>query len=133
MTDTRTYEHLDNALGDTTIPIGNYEVIRHIAEAIGIASYLVQGSSTIRAERAQGAPDLLIRYGYTEGFSSKDEARKAAPGCNVWPTKTEGRWYIDHPINKLRSTNSPRPVLANPETCMVCYMEKSSSGTCDCD
>ncbi len=74
-------DSLTGALAKARIPSENHEFIRRITSAIGIAEYCTMENSSqtyIRAKRRDGLADLHIYYGYTNGFTSKEELVRAS-------------------------------------------------------
>ncbi len=120
------------------IPTENYEFIRQITTAIGIASFCAitePDHPYVRADRSDGLPSLRIYYGFTNGFTSEAEGLRAAgDGAECKPSLRNGTWYVAHPVTKIRAAGSkPRDTRREAEFC-DCGMQLSLSGVCSsCD
>lgn len=131
-TEHREFDSLNEALRIQRIPFENHQMIHRIVSNIAIARYEASGAH-IRAIRSAGGHDLLIKSGYTTGFSSKEEGA-AASGGSCFANSTTGNWLVEHPRNSLRQGNGPRSGVSKrrAQVCPDCTMEISSSGTCGC-
>lgn len=121
------------------IPLENVPWIRASAHHIDFSDYYGT-SGYIKAVRAEPGPAMHIGYGWSEGFTSADEAINAlgdlAPaGFEPWPGTRTGMWGIWHPVNRgydgseRRSRNERRR-----STCDSCFIELPESGICsNCD
>lgn len=76
------FDSLSDALRERGVPLENWDVIRRVTDRIGIDSYH-PGSGCFRAVRRDCGPDLNIGYGWTNGFTSYDEATEASGGRSI--------------------------------------------------
>lgn len=115
----REFDSLDEALRIKRIPYDNHAMIRRIVDYIGIARSEESGAH-IRAIRRDGGHDLLIKSGYTTGFSSYAEGVEASGGACFPNSRTGCNWLVAHPINSLRESSGPRdnrPTRSIAEVC----------------
>ncbi|WP_235672330.1 hypothetical protein [Mycolicibacterium fortuitum] len=79
-------DSLLGALSKTRIPVENHQFIREFTSAVGTAEFRAVESADrphVIATRTNGVPDLHIRYGYTNGFTSEEEIIQVA-GSGGW-------------------------------------------------
>ncbi|WP_006246556.1 hypothetical protein [Mycolicibacterium tusciae] len=126
------------ALAKARIPAENHQFIRRFTTAIGIATLRAVDSSDkphVVAKRRDGLPDLHIYYGYTTGFTSEEEAiRAAGSGAACRPSSRKGTWYVEHPTNQVRpGAERSRNTRREGGFCS-CGMQLSLTGSCSsCD
>lgn len=130
------YGSLQEALNAHKIPVVNHDRIRRITESIGIAEYWGT-TGYIKAVRSGDGPDLNIAYGFTNGFTSRDEAEQAAGtrenGAEVWESDRVGTWGVDHPERGHRNQASGNSTTERDYgTCDLCFTARSASGDCAC-
>jgi len=126
------YASLDQALETHRIPLENRQLIRRAVAAAGVVRY-TGTSSYIRAHREDDGPILRIRYGYTTGFISREEAESVGEHAAAWPSARADLWGVTHPVNNIgaRGTESRR-VERDYGTCPDCTMKYRPNGTCGC-
>ncbi|WP_159599923.1 hypothetical protein [Agromyces humi] len=132
--DGRRYSSLNEALQAHGIPVENHRFIQAITEQVGIAEYFGT-SSYIKAVRQGAGPALNISYGWTNGFRSEEEARRAAgEGANIWPSQRgKGQWGVGHPEHGSGSGGgAPAKVKRDYGVCEVCFTAYSANGSCLC-
>lgn len=129
----RRFETLDEALRAQRIPFENHAMIHRIVVYIPVGRYEESGAH-VRAIRRDGGHDLLIKSGYTTGFSSWEEGAAASGGQCEPNSKTGVNWLVVHPVNSLRDGNGARGGSgdARPRaTCPTCGDALPLSGVCD--
>lgn len=123
------YASLDEALAEREMPKGNYALIHKVCDNLGIVRFEGR-ASYIKAVRPDGGRALNITHGWTNGFTSEDEARRATGGAKVWPSdRGRGLWGVHHPMYNQRSEKSG--AVRQYETCPKCFLVMSASGVCD--
>lgn len=127
---------LSEALQSHAIPLENHAFIRKFTDAIGIAEYTLT-TAYIKARRRGPGPDLNIAYGWSNGFTSEEEARHAAGAdARVWRSgRATGLWGVSHPEHKIghRGGGKSRPPVREYGTCSTCFTRYAANGTCLCD
>ena len=130
---------LHGALSKARIPLENHEFVRRITTAIGIAEYRAMAVDSskpyVLATRKDGQAALHIHYGFTNGFTSEDEAVRAAGlGVERQESSRKGTWYVVHPLTKVApSGERSRDVRRQGGMC-ACGMQLSVTGVCgSCD
>ena len=130
------FSSLHGALSKAEIPAENHEFIRGLTSAVGITDYRVveAGKTYIKATRREGGPDLHIHSGYTNGFTSEEEAVGIAGSAVRGASSRKGTWYVEHPVTKVRP-GSPRSASVRREGAFCdCGMQLSLTGICsNCD
>lgn len=128
----KTYASLDQAFKEHRIPLENRELIRRAVAAVGIERYA--GTSTyIKAYRQDGGPNLRIRYGYTTGFISREEAESVENHIGVWQSSRKDLWGITHPVNNIGGGNTgPKRTERDYGTCTECFTQYRPNGACAC-
>lgn len=134
----QTSDSLLQALSEARIPLANHEFIRKVADAAGIDGYRVIDQTDkpyVVARRRDGARDLHIYYGATNGFDSEEETVRLAPNAvGRGPSSRRGTWYVLHPVNKARVGGKSSRDLRRNATYCGCGMELSLTGVCSsCD
>lgn len=126
------------AMAKTWIPVENHAFIRRITTAIGVSHYeAVAGADKphVIARRRDGRPALHIYYGYTNGFTCQDEIIRVAGsevGCG--PSSRTGTWYVEHPINQVRTSGERSRDVRREAGFCDCGMQLSLTGVCSsCD
>lgn len=139
MTDFDTTDSLLSALTKAQITTDNHQFIRRLTETVGISSYrVVHGDKPyVIAARRDGIRDLHIYWGYTAGFPSEDDARRASGGAgDIAPSSSvKGTWYVTHPVNRVYS-GSARTKKTRREAgfCTACGEQLPLTGVCaNCD
>jgi hypothetical protein len=125
-----------DALSKAQIPTENHEFIRSFTNAVGIADYRVVAAdnSYIRAKRRDGGPDLHIHWGYTNGFTSVEEAVGVAGGAVRGASSRKGTWYVEHPLTKARPGSTRSASVRREGSFCNCGMQLSLTGVCsNCD
>ena len=135
--DSRRYASLAQALAAHRVPTENHELIRAFTTAIGIAAYYERGSY-IKAERIDAGPPLFINYGWTNGFESEDEVRRATgQGAECWPSgRGRGQWGVSHPVHRMHGGGGggAKPDKPDYGTCPSCHLKLPATRRCDdCD
>jgi len=129
-------DSLTAALSKARIPSANHGFIRDFTNAVGIADYqVVEASKTyIRATRRDGLPDLHIYYGYTTGFTAKEELVGIAEGAIRAPKSPADPWWVEHPENKVYVGSTRSADVRREAAFCDCGMQKSVTGVCSsCD
>jgi len=129
-------DSLTSALSKAKIPSVNHGFIRSVTSAIGIAGYdVVEASKTyIRATRRDGLPDLHIYYGYTTGFTTREELVGIAEGAIHAPKSSADAWWVEHPETKVRPASTRAADVRREAAFCDCGMQKSVTGVCSsCD
>lgn len=126
------------ALSKARIPVENHKFIRQITTAVGVVDYRAVDHGHqpyIIATRRDGSPDLHIYYGYTNGFTSREEAMRAAgPGAACEPSSRKGTWYVEHPVTKVRPAGDRARSIRREGGICECGMQLSLTGVCaSCD
>ena len=126
---------LDDGFRQLQIPLVNQRFVRHIVNVIGIDRFL-STSTYLRAVRSEGGPDLRIAYGWTNGFVSRDEARRAAgDAAEIDPSPDRaghGLFGVRHPENKIRdSSEASVGKQAGMSFCTQCGYALLGDGTCE--
>jgi hypothetical protein len=130
------FSSLHGALSKAQIPAENHEFIRSVTIAVGIADYRVVEASKayIRATRREGGPDLHIHSGYTNGFTSEDEAVGVAGSAVRGASSRKGTWYVEHPVTKVRPGSARSTSVRREGAFCDCGMQLSLTGVCsNCD
>lgn len=129
----RRYENLDHALEQWNIPLENRPLIRAYAQALGFTHY-EDRAGYLKAVRPDGPP-LQIRYGYSTGFVSEEEARTfSGPEQDVWPATRKNLWGFTHPMNRTHERSAAaRAAERDHGVCTSCFTQRSASGACHCD
>lgn len=125
-------ESLTEALSRAAIPTENHSFIREITNAVGIVGYRTVKSSSktyIRAQRRDGRPDLLIYWGYTNGFS-EEELIRIASGATRGPNSRDGTWYVEHPLTRVHSGGERSRSKRREADFCDCGMQLSLTGAC---
>ncbi|MFV1362575.1 hypothetical protein AAHH97_03785 [Mycolicibacterium elephantis] len=134
MTTNEPTDSLFAALSKAHVPVENHEFIRQLMAAVGIAAYrAVERSdrSYVVATRRDGLPDLHIYYGYTNGFTSKEEiVRAAGPGVSCAPSSRKGTWYVAHPVTKVHLGGERARNVRREGGMCDCGMQLSVTGVC---
>lgn len=139
MSDTDPSDSLLSALTKAQITSENHQFIRRLTETVGIASYRVVGGDKpyIAATRRDGLRDLHIYWGYTAGFPSENDARRASSGAgDVAPSSTvKSTWYVTHPVNRVHSVGErTKRIQREAGLCGSCSEQLPLTGVCDnCD
>ncbi|MBV5246750.1 MULTISPECIES: hypothetical protein [Mycolicibacterium] len=130
---------LTAALSSARVPAANYEFIREMTDAVGIAHYRFvdqPGKPYVIATRRDGLRDLHIYYGATNGFYSEDdivrifgdEADRRLSGSR------KGTWCVIHPVHQSRPPGAPSRDVRREGTLCDCGMQRSLTGVCgSCD
>ncbi|BBZ20875.1 endonuclease/exonuclease/phosphatase family protein [Mycolicibacterium gadium] len=126
------------ALMKARIPAENHDFIRRFTTAIGIAEFRAVERADkpyVIAVRRDGLPDLHIFYGYTTGFTSKEEiVAVAGGGVGCAPSSRKGTWYVKHPINQVRPSGKRSQSVTREAKMCHCGMQLSVTGVCsNCD
>ena len=105
MSDSDPSDSLLSALQKARITSENHAFIRSLTDRVGIDRYTAveSGKSHVRAARRDGLRDLRIYWGYTAGFVSEEDARRASGGAGkIGPSSSvKGTWYVTHPDNRV--------------------------------
>ena len=128
------YATLDDALTRFGIPDGNHAFIRTFVEAIGIRAYY-ETSGYIKAERADGGPQLNIASGWSNGFVSEQEIVDILGDVDRWGDDERPRlWGVSHPINNIGHGGGGPAGTGRRSygTCPECFMELPANGVCNC-
>ncbi|MGW0160321.1 hypothetical protein ACWDUN_13490 [Mycobacterium sp. NPDC003323] len=131
-------DSLVEALTKARITTENHAFIRQITEAVGITTYRAVDTAKphVVATRRDGRRDLHIYYGYTVGFGSEEEiVGLLGDSVGRKPSSSpRGTWYVEHPANRIYSTNTrSRDVRRAAQRCS-CGLELSLTGVCaSCD
>jgi len=132
-------DSLHGALSKARVPVENDEFIRRITAAIGIAEYRAMAVDSskpyVLATRKDGQADLHIHYGFTNGFTSDDEAVRAAGlGVERQQSSQKGTWYVAHPLTKVAPRGERSQDVRRQGRMCACGMQRSVSGVCgSCD
>lgn len=132
-------DSLLSALTKAQIASDNHQFIRRLTETVGIASYRAVGGDKpyVLAIRRDGLRDLRIYWGYTAGFPSEDDARRASGGAgDVAPSSSvKGTWYVTHPVNRVyRGSERTKRVRREAGFCGSCGEQLPLTGVCgNCD
>jgi len=122
------------ALSKARIPAENHNFIRQFTAAAHIVSYrAVEHTSQpyVIAGRRGGLPDLHIYYGYTNGFTSKEEVvQLAGPGAPSRPSSRKGTWYVEYPVTKVRPAGERVRNVRREGGMCECGMQLSVTGVC---
>lgn len=126
------------ALMKARVPAENHDFIRKFTTAIGIADFRAVERTDkpyVIAVRRDGLPDLHIFYGYTTGFTSKEEIfAVAGGGVGCAPSSRKGTWYVMHPINQVRPSGKRSQSVTREAKMCDCGMQLSVTGVCSsCD
>jgi hypothetical protein len=130
------FSSLYGALSKAQIPAENHDFIRRFTTAVGITDYSVMGAGKtyIRATRREGGPDLHIHWGYTNGFTSEEEAVGIAGSAVRGASSRKGTWYVEHPVTKVRPGSSRSASVRREGAFCDCGMQLSLTGVCsNCD
>ena len=130
------FSSLHGALSKAQIPTENHEFIRRVASTVGITDYRVVGAGTryIRATRREGGPDLHIYWGYTNGFTSEEEAVGVAGTAVRGASSRKGTWYVEHPVTKVRPVSTRSASVRREGGFCNCGMQLSLTRICsNCD
>lgn len=128
----RQYASLTHALDAHGIPSENHTLIRRFCEEVGILSFH-ERSGYIKAVRADGGPALQITYGFTNGFLSEDEVKRAVgDDARCWASRRgTGQWGVDHPINKPRGSDlKAKDSQTDFGTCQVHFLRLPATRVC---
>lgn len=132
-------DSLYGALAKARIPVDNHEFVRTITSAMGITEFRAMAVDTgkpyVAAKRGDGLPPLHIYYGVTNGFSSEEEAvRAAGSGVERHESSRKGTWYVGHPVTRVAPRGErSRDVRRSAGYCS-CGMQLSVTGVCgSCD
>ena len=132
-------DSLLSALMKARITSENHPFIRRLTDTVGISGYTVVESDKpyVRATRRDGHRDLHINWGFTAGFISEEDARRACGGAgDVAPSSSvKGTWYVTHPVTRVY-TGSERTRKTRREAgfCLTCGEQLSLTGVCgNCD
>lgn len=135
---------LDEAFQRYRTPPANQALIRRIVENTDAAGFIGFGS-WFRITRRGGGPALEVHAGYTTGFRTESDARRAAGDVERWPSRRfHGAWGVTHPEDHAvesvpparRSTRRSAPSAPEkPEAiCPTCFMVLPATGICaTCD
>lgn len=132
-------DSLLSALTKARITSDNHKFIRRLTDAVGIMDYrVIDGDKPyVIATRRDGLRDLHIYWGYTAGFVSEEDARRASGGAgDIAPSGTvKGTWYVTHPVNRVYSgSDRARREERNADFCGTCREQLPLTGTCgNCD
>lgn len=139
MRDSDPFDSLLSALTKAQITTDNHDFIRQLTTTVGIASYRVIGGDKpyVIATRRDGLRDLHIHWGFTAGFPSEDDARRAGGdvGTVAPSSSVKGTWYVTHPVNRVYS-GSARTKKTHREAgfCASCNEQLPLMGICaNCD
>jgi hypothetical protein len=130
------FSSLTRALSKAQIPTENHVVIRRFTSAVGITDYSVvaAGKTYIRATRREDGPDLHIYRGYTNGFTSEEEAAGVTGSAVRGASSRKGTWYVEHPVTKVRPGSTRSASVRREGTFCGCGMQLSLTGVCsNCD
>lgn len=132
----RQYASLAHALQAHQIPKENHTFIQRFCEEVRVTSVHERGTY-IKAQRSDGGPALQINFGWTNGFRSEEEARRAAGDhAKYWPSRRgTGQWGVDHPVHKARlNPAKPKATRTDFGTCPVHFLRLPATGVCnDCE
>ncbi|GAA3656957.1 hypothetical protein [Microbacterium marinilacus] len=142
---------IDEALVRYGTPVGNLELVRGLAAAVGPAA-LIGFRTYFKIERSGGGPALEVHDGYTTGFRSEADAQRLAGDRPRWESRRfRGAWGVTHPETRHRpladrpkraSTSrssapraaaAPRSGASEPregQVCMTCFMQMPLTGVC---
>jgi hypothetical protein len=132
-------DSLLSALTEARIPVDNHEFIRQMTTAIGIADYravVKPDKPYVKAKRLDGRRELHIYYGYTNGFTSKDEIVAATgSGAACGPSTRKPTWYVKHPVTNVQpGWERSLSVGREADKCDRCHQLMPLTGICDnCD
>lgn len=92
MGDSDPSDSLLSALMKARITSENHLFIRRLTDTVGISGYTIVESDKpyVRATRRDGHRDLHINWGFTAGFISEEDARRACGGAgDVAPSSSQ--------------------------------------------
>jgi hypothetical protein len=122
------------AMTTAKIPAANHDFIQRFTAEVGITDYRVvqrQDKWHVVATRRDGLPALHIFYGYTNGFTSKEEiVRVAGAGVPCAPSSRKGKWYVEHPISQVRAGAERARDARREGSFCTCGMQLSLTGVC---
>lgn len=146
-----TFASIEEAFVRYGTPVGNLELLRHIAKEVGPAA-IVGFRTYFKLERSAGGPALEVHDGYTTGFRSESDAERLAPGRPRWASRRfRGAWGITHAETRERpladrhkrpaaprsstprSAAAPRSGATEPregQVCMSCFQVMPLTGIC---
>ncbi|AYE99306.1 hypothetical protein C0J29_30510 (plasmid) [Mycobacterium paragordonae] len=130
-------DSLLSALTKAKITSENHPFIRRLTDAVGISGYRAVERSDkpyVIATRRDGLRDLHIYWGYTTGFTTKEEAVRVAGGVGTVGSSSspKGTWYVTHPVNKVYSgAERSRTVRREAGLCPSCRQQLPVTGVCD--
>lgn len=135
----RQHDSLVAALRKARIPAANHDFIRRLTSAVGVIEFRAQAVESnkpyVLAARRDGLPALCIYSGYTTGFTSKKEIVSIGGIAGVPEPRREGRWYVEHPENRIRTEGErSRDVRREGGICSSCRTQLPMTGVCgNCD
>jgi len=134
--DAHSPDALTTLLTRRRVPLENHAAIAAACGAIGISS-LRETSGYIVASRSAPGPDLRIYSGWTEGFTSADEAQALEPNAGVEADGDRpGLFYAKHRANRIGQGGAGgvrSSAEADYGTCPICFLRFSASGACACE
>lgn len=96
-------DSLTSALSKAKFPLANHTFIRHLTDAIGIATFrfVPAAERYIAAVRRDGRGELRIYSGYTIRFLDEAEARRVGVGAETVRESfvAGGGWLVSHPVH----------------------------------
>lgn len=101
--DVETFTSVTTALDAIHMPLENRPLIEQFCRRLGITHFEKRRSMYINAIRPDGGAPLQIQYGWTNGFTSQDEAETLAEGGEAyWQSQRRtGLWCVAHPTKCL--------------------------------
>lgn len=132
------YRSVKHALLACGIPTENHPLVEQVCDRLGVIDW-VRCSATddyFRAVRGGKGPDLVVHWGWTDGFVDEEEVLMATDGRWRYVQsdyRGPGMYYVEHPINRLHEGGGgaagkrERPV----EICPIHQVALPSTGLCD--